>query len=124
MDIYKNASKQKLRFKTSKGNLSTEQLWDLSLNELDALAVSLEEETDKTAKKSFLTETSTKNQTAKLRFDIVLDVLETKVKARDTALKAAETKARNQKIMSLIQDKEDESLKEKSVDELKKMLEA
>jgi hypothetical protein len=38
MEIFKLASQQKLRFQTPKGSLSTEQLWELSLDELDALA--------------------------------------------------------------------------------------
>ena len=32
--MYKKASKLKLRFQTQKGNLSVEQLWDLSLDDL------------------------------------------------------------------------------------------
>lgn len=32
--MFKQASKMKLRFATSKGNLSVEDLWDLSLTEL------------------------------------------------------------------------------------------
>lgn len=35
--MYKQASKMKLRFATSKGNLSVEDLWDLSLPALDRL---------------------------------------------------------------------------------------
>ena len=54
MENFKLASQQKLRFKTNKGDLSTEQLWDLSLEDLDALAVALEAQHKQSAKKSFL----------------------------------------------------------------------
>lgn len=51
--MFKQASKMKLRFATSKGNLSVEDLWDLSLPVLDKLAVSYDEELAKSPRKSF-----------------------------------------------------------------------
>lgn len=122
MENFKSASQQKLRFQTTKGLLSTEQLWDLSLEELDALAVSLEAEHKESGKKSFLVKTSTKDKTAKLRFDVVLDVLNTKVEERNTAQEAAEVREHNKKIISLISEKQDESLKGKSIKQLEAML--
>lgn len=120
--MYKEASKQKLRFPTTKGNLTTEQLWDLSLTDLDELAVALEQEHKESGKKSFLVAKSVKDKTAKLRFDIVIDVLTTKVEEADAARIKAEDKEHNEKIIGLIQDKKDESLKGKSIKELEKML--
>lgn len=122
MENYKLATKQKLRFTTTRGVLSTEQLWDLSLTELDALAVSLEEDYKESGKKSFLVKKSEKDKTTKLRFDVVLDVLNTKAEESQAAAEAAENKAHNNKILELIADKKDESLKNKSVKELEKLL--
>lgn len=122
MSDFKQASQQKLRFVTSKGTLSVEQLWDLSLEDLNTLALGLEEAYKDSGKKSFLTTRSVKDKTAKLRFDIVLDILNTKVEEADAAREAKETKAHNEKILELIQGKETEALKGKSVKELKAML--
>lgn len=122
MDNFKLASQQKLRFQTPKGLLSVEQLWDLSLAELDALAVSLEQEHATSAKKSFLTKSTPKDKTAKLRFDVVLDVLNTKAEAEAEAAQKLEDKAHNEKILGMIAEKQDESLKGKSVTQLKAML--
>lgn len=122
MENYKLATQKKLRFQTNKGLLSTEQLWDLSLTDLDALAVSLEEEYKQSGKKSFLVVKSVKDKTAKLRFDIVLDVLTSKVEEHQALTEAKEVKEHNEKILTLIADKKDESLKGKSVKELEKML--
>jgi hypothetical protein len=122
MDNFKLASQQKLRFQTAKGLLTTEQLWDLSLEELDALAVSLETEHKESGKKSFLTKTSVKDKTAKLRFDVALDVLHTKVDEAQAALEAREIKEHNKKIIALIADKQDESMKGKSIKQLEAML--
>jgi hypothetical protein len=122
MDNFKLASQQKIRFQTNKGMLSTEQLWELSLNELDQLAVALETEYKESGKKSFLVKSSTKDRTAKLKFDIVVDVLTTKVEEAETLKQAREDREHNQKILALIADKQDEALKGKGLSELKKML--
>lgn len=122
MDIFKQASKEGLRVTTSKGNLTVEQLWSLSLDELDKLAVSLEEEHKASGKKSFLTARSVKDKTAKLRFDVVLDILNTKVEEAEEARQKSEDKAHNQKIIELIQKKQDGELEGKSIKELEKML--
>jgi hypothetical protein len=122
MENFKLASQQKLRFQTNKGLLSVEQLWDLSLEDLDALAVSLETEHKQSAKKSFLVKTSVKDKTAKLRFDVVLDVLNTKIAEEEAATEAMEIKEHNKKIITLISEKQDESLKGKSIKQLEAML--
>lgn len=122
MENYKEASKLKLRFQTEKGVLSTEQLWDLSIPQLDELAIRLESEYKDSGKKSFIVKRTEKDKIAKLKFDISLDVLNSKVEEEASALEAKENKAHNEKIISLIAEKKDESLKGKSIKELEKML--
>ena len=120
--MYKRASKIKLRFLTSRGPLTVEQLWDLPLSELDTLAISLQEGYKKSGKKSFLETKSKKDRELKLAFDIVLDVLNTKVELSTVAAKTAETKAHNQKILGKIADARDKDLAGKTVEELTVML--
>lgn len=122
MDNFKLASQQKLRFQTNKGLLSTEQLWDLSLDDLDLLTISLDEEYSKSGKKSFLVKSSLKDKTTKLRFDIALDVLNTKNEEQQAAAEAREIREHNKKIIALIAEKEEEGLKKKSKKELEAML--
>lgn len=119
---YKQASQQKLRVETSVGLLSVEQLWDLPVEELDSIAVKLSEDYEKSSGKSFLQKRSLKDKTVKLKFDVVLDILETKVKNAETASKAQETKEHNQKILGLIAEKQDGELQGKSIEELEAML--
>lgn len=120
--MYKQASKQKLRVSTSKGNLSVEQLWDLSLSDLDELAVSLEKAYNESSNKSFLVKKTAKNKNVKLMFDIVLDILTTKVEENEVLTQSRENKEHNQKILDLIASKKDEELKSKSVKDLEKLL--
>ncbi len=118
---YKKASRLKVRFQTTKGLLSTEQLWDLNLNDLDKLAVQLEEAC-KNTNKSFLYKKTTEDEIAKLKFDIVMDILETKITELEALQKEQESKVYDQKIMQLIQSKKDEQLSKLSIEELEKML--
>ena len=122
MENYKLASQQKLRFQTNRGLLSVEQLWDLSLTELDSLAVNFETEHKESGKKSFLVKTSIKDKTAKLRFDVALDILNTKVEEMQATQEAAEIKEHNKKIITLISEKNDESLKGKTIKQLESLL--
>lgn len=122
MENFKLATQQKLRFQTNRGVLTTEQLWDLSLADLDGLAVQLQTEYEESGKKSFLVKRSVKDKTSKLRFDVVLDVLQTKAEEAEEAKTKAENKAFNQKIEAIIEEKQEEGLKSKSVKELEKLL--
>ncbi len=122
MENYKLATREKYRFQTIRGLLSTEQLWDLSITDLDTLAVSLDAEYKESGKKSFLVVKSEKDKTAKLKFDIVLDILNTKQEEAEVAKNKAAVKAHNTKILQLIADKQDDELKGKSVKQLTALL--
>lgn len=122
MENFKQATKEKLRFQTSKGNLTTEQLWDLSLTDLDNLAVELQNQYEESGKKSFLVKRSIKDKTTKLKFDVVLDILQTKSEELEEAKQKAEDKKHNEEIMQLIIEKQKEGLKGKSIKQLEAML--
>jgi len=120
--MYKEASKQKLRVTTDKGLLSVEQLWDLKVTELDKIAVNLEQDYKVSKGKSFIVKKTVKDKTIKLKFDIVLDILTTKLKENDTLLSAKNNKEYNEKIMSIIANKQDDALVNLSIEELEKRL--
>lgn len=120
--MYKEASKQGIRIQTNKGMLSVEQLWSLSLTDLDNLAVSLEEAYKTSKGKSFLDKRTTKDKGLKLQFDIVLDVLQTKMEDNEVTRNAQEVKEHNQKILALIAKKREGALEEKTLEELEAML--
>ena len=63
-----------------------------------------------------------KDKTTKLRFDVVLEVLNTKSAEAEAIAEAKEIKDHNAKILNLIAEKQDESLKGKSVKQLEAML--
>ena len=120
--MYKEASRVGLRVLSSRGALTVEQLWTLPLNELDALAVSLQEEYKESGKKSFLAKKSVKDKEAKLKFDVVLDILTTKAEEAEVAKNAASVKAHNEAILARISKKEESKLDGLSVEELTALL--
>lgn len=124
MEMYKEAIVRKVRFVTPKGTLSAEQLYDLSQKDLE---VSIKE-LNKSLKEndndglSFLDSASTVDPIQQLRFNILKDVYMTKKAELEAARNAKADKEHNQKILSLIAEKQEEGLKSKSVEELQSLL--
>ena len=54
--MYKKALKMKLRFATSKGKLTTEDLFDLSLTDLNNIAIALDKKLSESPRKSFISD--------------------------------------------------------------------
>lgn len=124
MDNFKQASRLKLRFSTSLGLLTVEQLWDLSQTQLSnaikaAKKVLKKENDDELA---FLEDTKTVDIENQLRFDILKDIYLTKKTEAEELRNAADVKAYNQKILALIAEKQEGELKGKSIAELEAML--
>ena len=131
MEIYKKASKKKLRFNTNRGVLSVEQLWDLSKEEIRQLVIKAREAAKKSSGEVNDTELSfldapvkTKATDDELRFEILKDIYLTKKSSEEKAQKRAEAKENNKKILDLIARKQDEALEKKSIAQLEKMLES
>jgi hypothetical protein len=119
--MYKEAIKSNFRFATTRGELTTEQLWGLSMSQLDELVVSLSEELEKTGKKSYLNSETPKNILIKKKFDIALDILQTKIDEDNQRSEALERKKFNEKIDELILKKQETELENLPLEELLKL---
>ena len=121
--MFEQASRLKLRFATSKGSVSVEELWDLPLqstnkDSLDSIAIDLNSKIKQLGEESFVTEKTKSNTTLTLAFDIVKHVIAVRLKENaDKALISA-NKAKKDKILAIIANKQDSALEEKSVEEL------
>jgi len=116
--MLKKAIRLKLRFQTSKGYISIEDLWDLSLRDLNELAKVLNKRLKASKEEDFLEEKSEEDAIIKLKFDIVLDVMETK-KLEDKAKRnASKNKIEREKILTEKARRQDAGLKEVSDEEL------
>ena len=127
MNIFEQAARKKFRFDSSKGQLTVEQLWDLPLTgngvNLDDIARGLFRQVKETdSEVSFVKPAVKSDASLQAKFDIVKHIIDVKVADRDAAEKAAATRAKNQKIMALIDQKQDEKLSSASIEELRAML--
>lgn len=112
INIFEQASRMSLRFPTTQGNLSTEDLWDMNISALDSLAVSYDEALENVSKKkSFINDSRTSQASieTKLRFDIVKHVLDFKVAERETRRQEKEKAARKQKLLELLNQRDNEA---------------
>jgi len=131
MEMFAFATKKKFRFDTCKGQVTVEDLWDLPLTatngrpNLDDIAKELYKKMKDENEMSFVKPTSQVSKEfniIKAKFDIVKYIIDVKLAEAEAAKKAKETKARNQRILGLIAQKEDEALASKSKEELLAML--
>ena len=124
--MYKKAAKLKLRFTSSKGQLTVEQLFDLTMSELSSLIKKVNADLKKEARVDddlgFLEGKDETESLNSLRFDILKDVYLTKKQEREEAATDQEKKARRQRISEIIARKKDEALESLSIEELEKKL--
>lgn len=122
INVFEIATRNKYRF-PYRGQISVEDMWDLSVSELDKIFKTLNKQV-KTAQEESLLETKTKeDETIENQIAIVRHIVSVKRKEANDRLREKERKAQKQRIMEIMADKEAEALKSKSPEELRKMLE-
>lgn len=121
-NIFEKAIREKLRFHY-KGVVSVEDLWDLDIEELDSIYKSINSFLQKQKEDSLLDKKSKKQDTLELKIEIIKYIVRTKQKEIEEKEKALTRKQEREKLLSIIEEKEDEKLKNMSIDELKKRIE-
>jgi len=119
--MFEVATRSKFRF-PFRGLISVEDLWDLSLQNLDSIFKSLNAQVKKAREESLLDKKTQEDQELDTQIEIVKYIVNVKLEEENIRLKAKEQKEKKQKIMEILATKQDEDLKNKSVDELKAML--
>ena len=122
MDLFERAVREKTRF-NFKGSISAEDLWDLPLESLDSIWCSLESELEKLPKTSLLQTSTKQRDEIEFKQEIIKHIVETKKAEAEAKSQAKEMSAKKQMILGIIEAKKNEDLKNKSVDELMKLVE-
>lgn len=122
--MFEKAVRMKLRWQY-KGMLGIEDLWDLSLADLDTIYMGLKaEEADAAGVESLLDMRTEADEVLTLKIAIVKHVFTVK-KAEAEAVKNELDRARQkQKLLAILADKQDAELRDKTSDELTAMIEA
>ena len=120
-DLFKVATKKKYRF-SYKGQVTVEDLWDLSVEELDKIYKNLKSLQKNASEESLLQTVTKEDKELNNKIEIIKTIVTDKLAAKDRAMKAASQRAQNQRILEIMADKQDAALKEKSIEELQNML--
>lgn len=120
-NLFELATRKKFRF-PYKGMISVEDLWDLSVKNLDTVFKALRAEKKKDDGESLLATKSDEDNILDAKIAIVQYIFDTKVAEAAAANQAATNAAEAQRIMALIANKKDAELASLSVPELEAKL--
>lgn len=120
-NIFEVAVRNKYRF-PFRGQVSVEDLWDLSVNDLDSVFKVINSQV-KQAKEESLLDTKTKeDEVLDMQIEIVKYIVKAKQDEDNVRLQAKAKREQKQKLMSILSEKQETELRGKSADEIQKML--
>ena len=129
-DLYKQASRLKLRFESNKGFLSVEQLWDVPLMSpsgfcLDHIARNVSLALKDTGEGSFVEDVIPEGKEEnELRLEILKDIIAVKIAERKAKQDEKAKAQEKQRLLEILAKKKDSALEELSVEEIQKRIEA
>lgn len=118
--MFERASRLKLDFETNVGRLAVDDLWDMKLTDIDALAINLNNRL-KSDNVSFIN-AARPDEKLQLRFDIVKHIIEVRLQEREEAAQLREKAEKKQQILGILARKQNAKLEEASEDELRGLL--
>lgn len=129
MSLFEKATRLKLRFPSSKGELSVEQLWELPLTStngfnLDAVAKAVNATVKAESEESFVKPASTSNNLPTLRLDVVKHIIAVKLAEADNATKAAAKRQERQQLLEALAAAKQNELAGLTQEEIQKRLDA
>lgn len=128
-DLFLEATRLHLRFPSSRGELTTEDLWDVPLLSLghtfslDFIAKDLHRQLTEAGQPSFVDDESPATGRLSLQLEVVKAVIAVKKEARAAKERQAELEARRRLLKQAVKVKEEESLTAMSLAELREELE-
>lgn len=119
--MFEKASRMKLRFEY-RGAISVEDLWDLSVEALDGIYASLCAQKKSVNEDSLLKRATKEDRVRDLKIGLVKHIVEVKLQEAKDRESRAVAKLQREKIAAIIEKKEDASLEEMSIEDLKKTM--
>ena len=130
MNIFEYAARSKIRFQSTKGELTVEQLWDVPLRSrddfnLNAVAKAANKAWKDISEESFVETTKTPEHVRReTALEIVKYVIDTKLDEELAAKKRADNKIEKEKLLGILAEKQAGKLSELSEKELQKRIAA
>lgn len=120
MNIFEYAVRNKVRF-PFRGLVSVEDLWDLSVEQLDQIFKTLNTQRKQSQEESLL-DTRCEDEELVVQIELVKHIVSVKLAEQEAREEAAEKKAKKQKILGIMARKQDEALENTSMEDLQKLL--
>ena len=117
--MFEEALRRKLRF-NYKGNLTVEDLWDLSLKQLNELYGILMKKKRSSVTDSLISE-SDEDKELNLKIEIVKYIFNVLSVEQQTRIDKAQNKAKRDRIDAIIARKQEKALEDMSIEELERM---
>lgn len=130
INLFQFATRNKLRFTSTKGELSVEQLWDVPLRSsdgfnLDAIAKAANKAFKDATEESFVTTTKTPATTRlEMAFEVVKTIINIKLDEEVMVKLRAEKKKEKEKLLEILAEKQAGKLSELSEKELQRRIAA
>ena len=119
--MFEVAVRNKFRF-PFKGVISVEDLWDLSVQQLDGIFKTLKSQEKKAQEESLLDTRTPEDEALKTKIDIIRYIVNVKLDEAKQAEHAKENRDQKQKILGILAEKQDADLRSKTPEELQAML--
>lgn len=121
MNMFETAARCKFRF-PFRGMVSVEDLWDLSVENLDSIFKTLNYQVKQANEESLLVTKTTEDETLGTMIEIVKYIAKVKLEEEAVRLRARERREAKQRIMEIVASKQDADLRNKSIEELQEMI--
>lgn len=121
--MFETAIRNKFRL-PYKGLISIEDLWDLTLEELDTIFKTLNAQINQVKEESLLAVKDKNDEVLEIKIAIIRYIVATKQAEAQAVETAKARREQKQKIMAILADKQNAELQNKSVAELEAMLAA
>lgn len=119
--LFETATRNKMRF-PFRGMISVEDLWDLSLTNLDSVFKTLNAEAKKSEEESLLETKSKENEELSNKIEIVKYIVNIKLKEKKTRENVRKNAEMKQRLLEIKAKRQDAALENMSDEDLDKML--
>lgn len=127
--MFENATRSKLRFESSVGFLTVEDLWDLPLTStrkvstLDNVAREVNRQLKAESEESFVVKsTNTKKKDLETKLEIVKYIIQVKLDEQEAARSRAARAEEKKKLLEILEAKETQNMVSMDVDDIRKRL--
>lgn len=119
--LFEKASRLKLRFE-HKGLCSVEDLWDLPLESLNSIFKQLNRQVKDSKEEDLLEKKTKEDEALELQLEVVRHVVAVRLAEQKAREQEAEKTVKKQRILGIIAEKQDASLRDLPIEELSKMV--